>query len=311
MSDNVQNHLQPSDNTSPLFFIGCSPSQAKSIINPAFPAAGAMISVNTLRSRQSDFQVGDWILDSGAFTEISRYGHYRFSVEEYCHQIGRWSRCGNLLQAVSQDFMCEPFILEKTGLSVELHQQLTIERFDQLRAYSCVTQIMPVIQGYQVADYITHVQMYGDRLSLGAWCGVGSVCRRNGNPKIIKDILKSIKVVRPDLRLHGFGLKHLALEDSGVRQLLYSSDSMAWSIPRRFGDKTPMLKLAYDYQQALHESLTDSVQKRIPITAGAGNGQGRKPTWKAGKTKAIRVPERFADELLKLAREWDNELDNR
>src|SRR5690349_17785232 len=93
-----------------------------------------MISVNRLRNRKSDFVVHDWILDSGAFTELSRFDHYRHSVQEYANQVKRWRTCGTLLAAVSTDFMCEPFILEKTGLTVAEHQRLTIERYDELLA---------------------------------------------------------------------------------------------------------------------------------------------------------------------------------
>jgi hypothetical protein len=38
----------------------------------------AFISVNRLRTRKAPMQVRDWIMDSGAFTEISSHGHYRF-----------------------------------------------------------------------------------------------------------------------------------------------------------------------------------------------------------------------------------------
>lgn len=301
MSDNVHNQAKTK------FFIGCSPSQAKTIINPDYPANGVMISVNALRSRRSDFPVGDWLLDSGAFTEISRFGQYQFSVKEYAQQISRWAKCGHLLRAVSQDWMCEHFILEKTKLSVADHQRLTIERFDQLKTYVLPVLIMPVIQGYRVSDYIHHVQQYGDRLAQGEWVGVGSVCRRNGNPEIIKDILKGIKLTRPDLRLHGFGLKQTALENCEVRSLLYSCDSMAWSMPKKFKNTTPTIELGHSYQKKIYDAVTDNVQKRTPVTAGAGNGQGRKPKWKNGKTKAIRVPECFAEELLNLAHQWDKD----
>lgn len=40
----------------------------------------AFVSVNRLRNRKSDFVVGDWIMDSGAFTEIATHGRYRESV---------------------------------------------------------------------------------------------------------------------------------------------------------------------------------------------------------------------------------------
>lgn len=292
---------------SPLFFIGSSPSMAERIINPDHPAAGVMVSINALGKRQSNFEVKDWILDSGAFTEVARHGGYRHGVEQYYWQICRWSRCGNLLIAVAQDWMCESFALARTGLTVEKHQQLTTERYDQLIKLNSPVPIMPVLQGYRVSEYLAHLYMYGERLTIGAWVGVGSVCRRNGKPDDeVLDILATIKQVRPDLRLHGFGLKQLALENQAVRSLLYSCDSMAWSVPRKFGNTTPELELAHQYQQKVNAAVTDSVQKRTPRTAGAGNGQGRKPKWKS-KTTAIRIPEKYAERLIELAKQWESD----
>lgn len=293
----------------PLFFIDASPSMAASIISPDYPASGAMVSVNSLYKRKSDFQVNDWILDSGAFTEVARHGGYRSGVETYYRQICKWNKCGNLLIAVSQDWMCEPLVLNRTGLSVEEHQKLTIERYDQLLSLNPPSPIMPVLQGYRSSDYISHLQQYGDRLSPGQWVGVGSVCRRNGEPGEIANILKGIKLLRPDMRLHGFGLKMLALENTEIRELLYSCDSMAWSYPLRFrpGDdfvhKQEAITLAHDYQQKIHLlAVGDSVQKRVPRTSGAGNGQGRKSKWKS-PTTPIRIPAKYADRLISLARQ--------
>ncbi|MEQ8383340.1 MAG: hypothetical protein RH949_13360 [Coleofasciculus sp. A1-SPW-01] len=55
--------------------------------------------------------------------------------------------------------------------------------------------------------------------------------------------------------------------------------------------------------------ISGNFQKITPKTAGAGNGQGRKPKWNSGKTIAIRIPEKFALRLLDLARQWDMEAD--
>lgn len=63
--------------------------------------------------------------------------------------------------------------------------------------------------------------------------GVGSVCKRNSDPDAIQWVLTCIKQVRPDLRLHGFGLKLTALRVPAIRELLHSSDSMAWSFHER------------------------------------------------------------------------------
>jgi hypothetical protein len=279
---------------------------ASKIINPDCPAAGVMVSMNALRKRHSNFEVSNWILDSGAFTEVARYGGYRYGVEEYHRKVCKWAKCGKLLIAVAQDWMCEPFALHRTGLTTQQHQKLTVERYDQLMNLVPPVPIMPVIQGYRVSEYLAHLYMYQERLAPGAWVGVGSVCRRNGKPDEVLDILASIKQVRSDLRLHGFGLKQLALENKGVRSHLYSCDSMAWSVPRKFFNQTPELELAHQYQEKVMNAVCDNVQKRVPRTAGAGNGQGRKAKWNR-PTKAIRIPAEFADELIEIARAWDNQ----
>lgn len=193
----------------------------------------AFVSVNRLRKRKSAFKVGDWIMDSGAFTEISTHGHYRHGVKEYAAEIRRWKDNGNLLAAVSQDWMCEPWIVEKTGLSVRQHQQLTVERYDELLADDTGVYILPVLQGYHPDDYVRHIRMYGARLTPGAWVGVGSVCKRNGDPSAIARVLIAIKHERPDLLLHGFGLKKTALSSDFISSQLHTADSMAWSFHAR------------------------------------------------------------------------------
>ncbi|WP_446344694.1 deazapurine DNA modification protein DpdA family protein [Coleofasciculus sp. F4-SAH-05] len=322
-NDNVQNRLaiagrfctKSQQAEKPLFFIGSSPSMAAKIIAPDYPAAGVMVSANALRSRKSDFAVGNWILDSGAFTEVARHGAYRSGSQSYYEQICRWAACGNLLAAVAQDWMCEPFVLQRTGLSVSKHRELTINRYDDLLDLNPPVRIMPVIQGYQSSEYLQHLVDYGDRLTPGAWVGVGSVCRRNGKPDEIANILRTIKLVRPDLKLHGFGLKATALESPEVRSLLFSCDSMAWSYSLRFSgvddsvQNRSQVDMAHKYQVGVADRIAGAYHRPIPRTAGAGNGQGRKSKWNSGKTIAIRVPEKFAPKLLDLARRWDTEPD--
>lgn len=192
-----------------------------------------MINVNTLRRRRSDFRVNDWILDSGAFSQISKHGRFIMTPEEYARAINRWKACGNLKCAVAQDWMCESFILIKTGKSVEEHQQLTLESYNTLMFLASVP-ILPVLQGFTPRDYVQHVRRYGNLLKPGQLVGVGSVCKRNGNPKQIEDVLLAIKSERADLRLHGFGLKIQSLKSATIRALLASADSLAWSSAKRY-----------------------------------------------------------------------------
>ena len=229
------------------------------MINHAYAFDHCFISINRLRKRRSSFAVSNWIIDSGAFTELLQHGRYRSSPNEYVDQIRRWQSCGNLEMAVTQDYMCEPFMLQQTGLTVAEHQQLTIQRYDELVKLSPVT-IMPVLQGYAVGDYLKHLKMYSNRLSYGTRVGVGSICKRNGSPKEIINILQAIKAKRPDLKLHGFGLKLTSLTDTYIRNLLYSADSMAWSYAaRRNGLNANGLPEALRFANRIEEMVHEQV----------------------------------------------------
>ncbi|TCK87317.1 DUF4168 domain-containing protein [Paraburkholderia sp. BL9I2N2] len=218
----------------------------------------AFISRNRLMGRKSGFEVGDWILDSAAFTTILKHGGYPNGVEEYAEQIKRWASNGNLLAAVAQDYMCEAHMLKITGKTIIEHQQMTIERYDALMKCDVGgIYIMPVLQGYAPEDYVRHIEMYGDRLKHGAWVGVGSVCKRNGDPRAIERVLMAIKAVRPDLRLHGFGLKSTALSSWIVKDLLYTADSMAWSFAARKQGRN-----ANDWREA--KAWTERINSRPP-----------------------------------------------
>lgn len=210
------------------FFVGVHhPHRAKDL-----KPRRVCISYNALRKRRSDIAPGEWLLDSGAFTTLEKWGTYPDDPDVYAAAINRWSRCGTMLAAVSQDYMCEPFMLERTGLSVADHQRLTIERYDALLSLTDAP-VMPVLQGYKPAEYMAHLAAYGDRLAYGAWVGVGSVCKRNTDAAQIAFILHGIKRQRPDLRLHGFGVKASSLASPSVREALWSADSMAWSYAAR------------------------------------------------------------------------------
>lgn len=200
----------------------------------------AFISRNRLIGRKSGFEVRSWIMDSAAFTTILKHGGYPHPVEEYAERIKRWSTNGNLMAAVAQDYMCEAHMLKITGLTIPEHQRLTVERYDALmRCDVGGVYIMPVLQGYAPEDYVRHIEMYGERLKEGMWVGVGSVCKRNGDPGAIIRVLQAIKDVRPDLRLHGFGLKSTALASPHITALLHTADSMAWSFAARRQGRNP------------------------------------------------------------------------
>src|SRR5436190_14414765 len=68
---------------------------------------------------------GPWALDSGGFTELATFGSWERgpTPAQYAARVRRYrDEVGRLLWAAPQDWMCEPFITDKTGLSVVEHQ---------------------------------------------------------------------------------------------------------------------------------------------------------------------------------------------
>jgi hypothetical protein len=126
------------------------------------------------------------------------------------------------------DWMCEPAVRRRTGLTVARHQQLTVENYLRLRELDPQLPIRRVVQGWDGPDdYLRCRDMYaaaGVDLADGQLTGLGSVCRRQGTPAI-KAIVT--RLAMEGIRMHGFGVKTRGLAKYGPD--LASADSMAWS----------------------------------------------------------------------------------
>jgi hypothetical protein len=173
-----------------------------------------------------------WALDSGGFSELSMFGNWETSPVQYANEVKRFcSEIGNMDWASVQDWMCEPFIVRKTGLSVHDHQKRTIESYQRLSDLAPEIPWTPVMQGFKYDEYLRHVDMYCSA-GIDLWSlpivGVGSICRRQHTKEaeIILDKLAGI-----GLKLHGFGFKMLGLDH--VSNILSSADSLAWSFSAR------------------------------------------------------------------------------
>ena len=205
------------------------------------------ISINRLDARVKPLGCPEVLIDSGAFTEVSRHGEYRTRPAAYARRLRRLVGIAEIVAAVSQDYMCESFILERTGCNMAAHQLGTVKRYDQILRQRLPFHVMPVLQGYAPADYVRHLVISGERLTHGMWVGVGSLCKRNSRPEEILEVLTAIREVRPDLVLHGFGVKLTALMHGGVFDLLDTADSMAWSYAARKEGRN-----ANDWREARH-----------------------------------------------------------
>lgn len=189
------------------------------------------ISARALNRRKSHSPaVTDWGLDSGGFTELSMFGEWRTPPHRYIAHVRRYmDEIGRLVFASPQDWMCEPEMLLRTGLSVAEHQRRTVRSVLTLRTYSPEAPIIPVLQGWHRDDYLRHVDMYdaaGIDLTAETLVGIGSICRRQATAEAA-DIAAALQ----PLPLHAFGAKRDALGLYG--QHLASADSMAWSYAGR------------------------------------------------------------------------------
>lgn len=194
---------------------------------------GVMLSHRRLATRKSlPCSAGPWVLDSGGFSELTLFGEWRTEPREYAEAVARYvAEVGRLEWAAPQDWMCEPIMLAKTGLSVDEHQARTVENFCELRASWPHLPFIPVVQGWTAPDYERCADRYeraGVDLASELLVGVGSVCRRQGTAGA-EDVFTVLG--ERGIRMHGFGLKTFALRRFGT--LLASADSMAWSMRAR------------------------------------------------------------------------------
>ena len=224
----------------------------------------AMISANALIRvkdgkivyRKDPILADRWMLDSGAFSQIDKWGEFILSPEEYVRLACHFQWCGKLACIVTQDYMCEPDVIRKLqdrGIraSVRIHQRKTVERYIRILEladkYKLRVPVMPVLQGWEVEDYKQHLQMYDTALlkrfetkyerrfgSLirdgDVWLGIGSTCKRNKNPEVVAEILDtlewSFRTRRP--KIHLFGFKQTGLKNSRIKDRIYSADSFAY-----------------------------------------------------------------------------------
>lgn len=218
-----------------MFFLGShQPGWLTTAKVPLFISA-----VRLERYRQLPRAAAPWALDSGGFSQLAQYGTWTVSPESYAEAVRRYrDDIGQLEWAAPQDWMCEPFMVAKTGLSVAEHQRRTVENYLALRNLAPDLPFIPVLQGWELSDYLQCADMYraaGIDLAAESVVGLGSVCRRQATGEATA-IVRTLAQDR-GLRLHGFGFKVLGLRTCG--RYLTSSDSMAWSYDARRNPPLP------------------------------------------------------------------------
>jgi len=192
-----------------------------------------------------------WVLDSGGYT-INRGSngdaHYVTS-SEYFDRIQEFQEsAGQLTWAGCQDRMCSPKALKVTGGTVQSAQRETLGSFSDLRYREGNTRILPILQGWELPQFLQHVKDYlavGHDLTKEPVVGLGSL---GGNPR--KD-LEIIRVLHEQgIRLHAFGASMEMMQQG----LIFSADSARWSYDR-WKRNSQMIQLGYEKQQWCRPSL--------------------------------------------------------
>ncbi|MFF1608862.1 hypothetical protein ACFVYA_13875 [Amycolatopsis sp. NPDC058278] len=218
---------------------------------------------------------GPWALDSGGFTELTIHGRWRTTPDTYVTAVRRYrAEIGRLDWAAPQDWMTEPEILARTGLTVTDHHRRTVDSYLHLRELAPELPFIPVLQGQIIADHQRCADIYERHdvdLAAQRLVGLGSVCRRQASQEV-DDIVRAL--AERGLRRHGFGVKTTGLRRFG--DVLASADSMAWSARGRrepgcapgHRSEANCLPYALAWRRTLIDSLSTS--QRVNPTAGAG-----------------------------------------
>jgi hypothetical protein len=185
------------------------------------------------------------------------FGAWQTSPAQYIREVRGWMQIGKMEWAAIQDWMCEPFICAKTGLTVEQHQWRTVRSWWGLMMSAPDVPWAPVLQGFKLDDYLRCIDLYdfaGCDMR-GVVVGVGSVCRRQGT-KEAEAIFRRLKHELPEAKLHGFGVKTEGLPLYG--HLIHSADSMAWSVAaRRSAPLAECVRAAKEGKRAPHRNCAN------------------------------------------------------
>lgn len=202
------------------------------------------------RRRRLPDPLGEIFLDSRGFSEIAQHGRYTFKPSEYAEFVERaaaqWGP--KLCHASVMDWMCEPWMLAKTGMTVARHQQLTVNSWIALNGINNELPWLPVLQGYTPDEYLACAELYrrhaGVDLRKLPLVGLGSVCRRQAMTDAAEIVTGLVAAGFRNLHAFGFKINGL-LGKNSLCLLLKSADSMAWSFDGRRHDGVSANSLEY------------------------------------------------------------------
>jgi len=171
--------------------------------------------------------VNQTYLDSGAYSQINSKGDYPFTMEEYAdfcnnHSFGF---CSTL------DYPCdERFIAD---LSIKERIKMTVSNTAYL--IDKVENLVPVIQGRTLRDYIHCIDLYNERGLIKDYMGIGSICIRKRTSEIVPLIMEIKRRLPENVDIHCYGLEIPSIKK--LHPYIKSSDSHSWGTGFQLGGR--------------------------------------------------------------------------
>lgn len=229
-------------------------------------------------SYTSTSEIKDWMeysfLDSGGYSLMLEKGEHP-PASEYMAHVEEIEPSRYALQ----DYPCEPDILEEYGRTVEDHQQMSVDKarecLDYHETHGLESQPIPVMQGWEVNDYLRHVDQMRDAGCLTDSVGIGSICRR-GQDSEIREVILSVADALPNgTDIHCFGVKNNILRYPQVRAVVSSVDSSAWYF-RMYDDK-PVDEPAWQTCVYMYIKYRRKLYEKMEQNSGDGQTQATLP----------------------------------
>lgn len=260
------------------FFWGAASGSAQKALRQ-LEEPNVMLNYATKNNRPWD-SIERLFIDSGGYSFMMGKGEYQTSDSEYLDYIEEH----HPERFALRDYACEPEILDQRGTTVESHQQATTDRHinltDGFERRGIDSLPVSCLQGWDVTDYLTHIDNLRDHGVLHDYVAVGSVCRRNAETEI-RSILRQVRNALPKrCSLHAFGVKKSVLSSFETRRVIDSADSCAYGLrqqKRAFHESSQLgtwQDVAWHYLDAkrsigaLQKKDTDTPTQQAVLSAG-------------------------------------------
>ncbi len=181
-------------------------------------------------------------LDSGGYGAAFYDDGFKFSIDEYAELVQKirpeyWA---------TMDYPCEPNV--RQGMTVNKRIALTIKNCQKLLSVG-LPGCVPVIQGWELNDYLLCVELMRKANVIQPVMGIGSICRRGKQAEIV-EIVRHLHKELPQTQFHAFGVKINALKcnNGEILNYLHSIDTAAWQFNEKdeFGGWRPRTREEID-----------------------------------------------------------------